>query len=76
MSVATLSGFFIEEGTLEGNSQTTKLTVTRAANAADSSYSCVVTSEEWLETDRETAVVLNVFGEWIELNCVNLKSSQ
>ena len=32
-------------------------------NSADASFSCVVTSNEWLVTDRETTVELNVFGK-------------
>ena len=66
--VTTLSednSYVVSAGTYGSNSQTTTLTVKAAANTADSIYTCVITSNEWLETDKETPVVLNVFGKLI-----------
>ena len=61
--VTTLSGgnYVVSAGTYGSNSQTTTLTVNAAANTADTTYTCAITSDEWLETNRETTVVLNVF---------------
>ena len=61
--VTTLSGsnYVVSAGTYGSNSQTTILTVKAAANTADSTYTCAITSDEWLETNRETTVNLNVF---------------
>jgi hypothetical protein len=53
--------FIVSTGTYKSNSQTTTLTVKAAANTADSVYTCVITSTEWLVTNRQTAVVLNVY---------------
>ena len=62
--VTTLSGsnYVVSPGTYDSNSQTTTLTVKAAANTADSTYTCVITSDEWEITNRETSVILNVFG--------------
>ena len=61
--VTTLSGsnYVVSEGTYGSNSQTTTLTVKAAANTADSTYTCAIASNEWLVSNRETTVVLNVF---------------
>ena len=63
--VTSLSGsnYVVSEGTYGSNSQTTTLTVNAAANTADTTYTCFVTSNEWLITDRQTNVILNVFCE-------------
>ena len=63
--VTTLSGsnYVVSAGTYGSNSQTTTLTVKAAANTADSTYTCAITSDEWLQTNKETAVSLNVFGK-------------
>ena len=64
--VTTLSednSYVVSAGTYGSNSQTTTLTVKAAANTADSTYTCVITSNEWVETDKETVATLNVFGE-------------
>ena len=42
-------------------SQTTTLSVAAAANTEDVVYKCVITSNEWGETNRETSVALDVF---------------
>ena len=65
--VTTLSGsnYAVSAGTYGSNSQTTTLTVKAAANTADSTYTCAITSDEWLVTDRQTDVFLNVFGEYL-----------
>jgi hypothetical protein len=62
--VTDLSGsnYVVSEGNYGSNSQTSTLTVKAAANTADTTYSCVITSNEWEVTRRETAVALNVFG--------------
>ena len=46
---------------LGSNSETTTLTVKAAANVADSKYTCVITSNEWLQTNKESVVTLNIF---------------
>ena len=63
--VTTLSGsnYDVSAGTYSSNSQTTTLTVKAAANIADSTYTCDITSNEWLETNKQTNVILNVFGK-------------
>ena len=55
------NSYVVSAGTYSSNSQTTTLTVKAAVNTADSTYTCVITSNEWLITDRRTNVVLNVF---------------
>ena len=55
--------YVVSAGTYGSNSQTTTLTVKAAANIADSTYTCVITSNEWLVTNRQTDVILNVFGK-------------
>ena len=63
--VTTVSGsnYIVSSGTYDSNSQTTTLTVKAAANTADSTYTCVITSIEYEETNKETPVALNVFGK-------------
>ena len=56
------NSYVVSAGTYGSNSQTTTLTVKAAVNTADSTYTCVVTSNEWLITNRETSINLNVFG--------------
>ena len=64
--VSTISAEdFVEvEGVYANNAQTTKLTVKSAEVTDDTVYTCVITSNEWLTTDKETAVPLNVYGEF------------
>ena len=57
------NSYVVSAGTYGSNSQTTTLTVKAAVNTADSAYTCVITSNEWLITNRETSVNLNVFGK-------------
>ena len=57
------NSYVVSAGTYSSNSQTTTLTVKAAVNTADSTYSCTVDSSEWEITNKETAVVLNVFGK-------------
>lgn len=64
--VTTLSEdntYVVSEGIYGLNSQTTTLTVKAAATTADSAYTCLITSNEWLVNDRSTTVVLNVFSK-------------
>ena len=63
--VTTLSGsnYVVSPGTYDSNSQTTTLTVKAAANTADSTYTCVITSDEWELTNSENTVALDVFGK-------------
>ena len=56
------NSYVVSAGTYGSNSQTTTLTVKAAVNTADSTYTCVITSNEWLITNRETSINLNVFG--------------
>ena len=55
--------YVVSAGTYGSNSQTTTLTVKAAANTADSTYTCAISSSEWLVTSRQTSVILNVFGK-------------
>lgn len=63
--VTTLPGndYEVSEGTFTTitNSQTTTLIVRAAANTADATYTCVITSDENLIQDRGTFVSLDVF---------------
>lgn len=59
--------FVIEDGSLVGNSQTTILTVPAAANTADGTYKCLITSNEHDKTDDSTSVSLKVFSKFSEL---------
>ena len=63
--VTTLSGsnYVVSAGSYGFNSQTTTLTVNAAANTADSTYTCDITSNEYQEINKETSVALNVFGK-------------
>ena len=56
------SNYVVSPGSYGSNSQTTTLKVKAAANTADSTYTCVVTSDEWIVTDKQTSVTLNTFG--------------
>ena len=66
--VTTLAGsnYVVSPGTYGSNSQTTTLTVKAAANTADSTYTCVITSEEHQETNKPTTVTLLVFCKFAE----------
>ena len=61
--VRTFSGgnYIVSAGTYGSNSQTTTLTVKAAVNTADSTYTCVITSNEHQETNKATTVSLDVF---------------
>ena len=61
--VTTLSGsnYVVSVGIYGSNSQTTTLTVKAAANTADTTYTCAITSNEWLLANRDTTVSLDVF---------------
>ena len=64
--VTTLSEdnlYVVSAGTYGSNSQTTTLTVKAAVNTADSTFTCVITSNEWLVTNRESSVSAIVFGK-------------
>ena len=63
--VTTLAGsnYVVSPGTYGSNSQTTTLTVKAAANTADSTYTCAIDSDEWLQTNKETTVNLEVFSK-------------
>ena len=60
-------GYKIVDGAYDSdkNSQTTVLTVPKTANAADTVYSCVITSNEHKKSAEKTAVNLNTFSELI-----------
>ena len=67
--VTSLSGsnYVVSAGTYGSNSQTTTLTIKAAANTADSTFTCVITSNEHQETEKATSVKLNVFGKLFKL---------
>ena len=54
-------GYTINVGTFSGDSQTTTLTVAADQNIQDTTYNCVITSNEHDEMDKSTYVNLNVF---------------
>ena len=56
------SDYIVSVGAYESDSQNTTLTVSGAANTADSMYTCAITSNEWSQVNQEATVVLNVFG--------------
>ena len=56
--------YVVSAGTYGSNSQTTTLTVKAAVNTADSTYTCVITSNEHQETNKPTSVTLNVFSKF------------
>ena len=58
------SNYVLSEGSLVGNSQTTTLKVNDVGNT-DTDYVCVVTSDEYGETEKETIVKLETFSEFI-----------
>ena len=64
-NVRTLSetDYVVTDGTYDSNSQTTTLTVKAAANVADSTYTCLITSDEHLESNKPTSVALGVYGK-------------
>ena len=57
--------FLIEKGSLIGNTQTTVLTVPATANTLDTTYNCIVTSNEHTKTDHSTSVNLKVFSKFL-----------
>ena len=63
----TVSNYQVNDGTydLSTFSQTTTLTVLGPANDVDTMYKCLITSNEWGITDRETDVSLNVFCKFL-----------
>ena len=56
-------GYIIDIGTFKSGSQTTTLTVNSHQNNLDTTYNCVITSDEHDETDMSTTVNLNVFSK-------------
>ena len=62
-TTTTGGNYFVSPGTYGSNSQITTLSVKAAANTADSTYTCAITSNEWLVTNQQTNVILNVFGK-------------
>ena len=57
--------FFIENGDLIGNTQTTVLTVPAVLNTQDNTFSCLITSNEHTKVDDSTSVSLKVFSKYI-----------
>ena len=57
------NSYVVSAGTYSSNSQTTTLTVKAGVNTADSTYTCVITSNEWELTNKQTIVTLNVFSK-------------
>ena len=58
-------GFTIADGGFSGDSQITTLTVDADQNNIDTSYNCLITSNEHAETEKSTAVILKVFSKYI-----------
>ena len=58
-----MTDYVIAEGDYKADTktQTTTLTVAAAANVADFTYTCVVTSDEWEISNRENNVILETF---------------
>ena len=56
-------GYTIGVGTFSGDSQTITLTVAADQNTQDTTYNCVITSNEHGETDKSTSVNLHVFSK-------------
>ena len=56
-------GYTIDVGTLSGDSQTTTLTVAADQNTEDTTYSCVITSNEHAVKNKSTTVNLKVFSK-------------
>ena len=56
--------FVIDEGTLIGNTQTTVLTVPAALNTQDTTFNCLITSNEHAKVDDSTVVSLKVFSKY------------
>ena len=59
-------GYSIEPGVYDPGTgvQTTTLTVSADRNTQDTSYKCLVTSEEWAVEDSSSTVVLNVYCKY------------
>ena len=59
-----VAGYTSKEGTFDGGSQTTTLTVASSENSADSTYSCLITPADQDDaTEVSTPVILNVFSK-------------
>ena len=56
-------GYIIDIEIFNGGSQTTTLTVTAHQNIQDTTYNCVISSNEHDATDRSTTVNLKVFSK-------------
>ena len=59
-NVRTLSetDYIVNDGTYDSNSQTTTLTVKAAANVADATYTCLITSDDIVASIRVQYVVV------------------
>ena len=58
------NNYVIEEGDLIGNTQTTVLTVPAALNTQDTTFNCLITSNEHAKVDDKTTVSLKVFSKY------------
>ena len=56
-------GFTIDPGVFSETSQTTTLTVSSTQNYQDTTFMCLVTADEHMETDKTTTVNLKVFSK-------------
>ena len=56
-------GYAIDVGTFSSGSQTTTLTVAADQNTQDSTFNCVITSNEHSVTDKSSPVNLIVFSK-------------
>ena len=69
VTVLSADNYVVSPGTYDSNSQTTTLRVKAAVNTADSTYTCVITSDEWLISDKATDVILHVYGKDFGVTC-------
>ena len=67
MTTLSETDYVVSDGNYDSNSQTTTLTVKAAANTDDVSYTCDIRSDEWLQTNKETTVELEVFSKAFEI---------
>ena len=56
-------GYIIQHGAFESGFQATILTVPNVKNTQDSTYMCLISSEEWAIKDKSTTVTLEVFSK-------------
>ena len=58
------NGFTFVDGEFDDTGQTTKLTISGAQNNGDTTYNCLTTSAEHVETGKKTVVKLKTFSKF------------